>query len=692
MSNLGTRDRLMLLLVVAAIPALALTMYNSLAQRAAAESQARQEIANLARIGAQQQAQIMDGAKQLLIGFSLIPPELRDDRARCGEYVRQVLQKTARLYFSMGLYGRNGEVQCIGTLPDRTAQRALESGQLSIGEYPQASVAKPEGFTLSYPIVDAQRGTTDVAFAVLNVPEFGELATKVPLPDAAVLTVTDRNGVVLARNPRGTEIIGRKLDPSQVPEKLLAGRNGVFIGSGADGAPQLFAYDSVSETGGGAAALRVLVGMPLSVIYAEANETLIRTLAGVMLVTLLLLVGVWTGVERYFLRNVRTLLNAANRIRTGDLTARTGMRYGNEELSQIGKAFDEMADTLRERQKRIDSSIATLHEQSVTDALTKLHNRRFLYEILPREIVRAKRNGTTIGVVLLDLDDFKRINDTYGHEAGDMALRWVGTVLLKTVRGSDVVCRHGGEEFCIALPDASQESARAKAEEIRLELERLNFEYCGRPLKITASFGVATYPEHGTDADTLLRLADEALYKAKNSGRNRVVVYARDAGLRKVRVAATATERVSDAPVAAVPMAAVVSDFKAGSPGRRTQNPPLRPVETGDTSDRPAALQGLTGGIVGREFPLVKPATTIGIPGNEVAVVTRTSQGYFITHVEGPKFPVVNGSTIETRACRLKDRDVIEVAGVKLAFYFQVAQAAERGFLGSGTTVALGKP
>ncbi len=667
MGNLGTRSRLMLLLILAALPALALTVYNSLERRVAAEAQARSEIANLARIGAQEQAQIVDGAKQLLMGFAFVPGELRNDRARCNEYVRQVLAKTTGLFSAMGLIGPDGEVHCTGSFLDRTAQRAAESGQLSIGEYPRAPLAKPDGFTLNYPIVDAQKGTIDIAFVVLNMAEFGELATKLPLPQAVALTVIDRNGVVLARNPARSDSIGRKLDPAQVPESMLAGTNGVFYGSGADGARHLYAYEGVAETSGGPAALRVLISMSLDVVYADANAKLIRTLGGVLLLTLLLLIGAWYGAERFFLRNVRTLLNTANRIRTGDLTARTGMRYGNEELSRIGKAFDEMAATLHERQKRIDTAITTLHQQSITDALTRLHNRRYLYETLPREIVRAKRAGHTIGVIIIDLDYFKRINDSYGHEAGDMVLRWVGSVLMQSMRGSDVVCRHGGEEFCVALPDASSDGARAKAEEIRKELEALNLEYCGQPLKITASFGIAIYPQHGTDADTLLRLADEALYDAKSGGRNRVVVYGKDVAFRDARKSATATERMS--PGQESPISAVVSDIKA--PGRRPPIPQSHAVEIGGAPDRPAAIQVLTGAHVGREFVLKNHASTLGKTGSEIAVIKRTTQGYFLTHLEGPKFPIVNGSTIEQRARRLNHRDVIQVAGVKVVFFYK---------------------
>jgi len=670
----------MLLLILAALPALALTVFNSVSQRSVAESQAREDITNLARVGAQQQSQIVDGAKQLLIGFSLIPSELRNERARCTEYVRQVLQKTGRLYFSMGLYGPDGEVQCVGTLLDRTAHRAVESGQLSIGEFPRAQLAKPDGFTLSYPIVDALRGTTDVAFVALNLGEIGDRATKLPLPEATALTIIDRNGIVLARNPGGNDIIGRKLDAAQVPESAFTGVSGVFRGKGANGAPLLYAYETVAEATGGSPALRVLASIPLNVVYADANATLIRTLTGVMLVTILLLIAAWYGAERFFLRNVRTLLMTANRIRGGDLTARTGMHYGNEELSQIGKAFDEMAHTLQERQKRIETAIVTLHQQSITDALTRLHNRRYLYETLPREIVRAKRNNSTIGVVIVDLDYFKHINDTYGHEAGDMALRWVGNVLMKSVRGSDVVCRHGGEEFCLALPEASRESAQAKAEEIRHSLEELNLDYCGQPLKITASFGIAVYPEHGTDADTLLRMADEALYQAKTAGRNRVVVYNREGGVRDVRMTAASTSTAPTERAAAnkaVAMA-VVSDIKAAANRKLPVvsaggggGGPLHPVQTSGSPDRLAAIQVLTGALVGKEFPLVNTATTMGKTGKEVAIISRTNQGYFITHLEGPKFPIVNGATIESRARRLGHRDVIEVAGVKIVFFYK---------------------
>jgi hypothetical protein len=118
---------------------------------------------------------------------------------------------------------------------------------------------------------------------------------------------------------------------------------------------------------------------------------------------------------------------------------------------------------------------------------------------------------------------------------------------------------------------------------------------------------------------------------------------------------------------------AVVSDITAG---RRAAPPPpppppLHPVQATGPLDRPAAIQVLTGPLVGKEFPLTNTATTIGKTGSEIAVITRSSQGYFLTHIEGPKYPIVNGATIESRARRLSNRDVMEVAGVKMVFFYK---------------------
>ena len=166
-----------------------------------------------------------------------------------------------------------------------------------------------------------------------------------------------------------------------------------------------------------------------------------------------------------------------------------------------------------------------LKQQTVQDPLTGLYNRRFLEESLNREIASAARKKQTFAVLMLDVDHFKRFNDTFGHEAGDAVLRSLSDSLRGAIRGSDVACRYGGEEFVILLPESSETGALGRAKNI-LELVRaLQLKFDGQPLgPITVSIGVATFPKNGETAHAIIRAADQALYLAKGAGRDTVIV------------------------------------------------------------------------------------------------------------------------------------------------------------------------
>jgi diguanylate cyclase (GGDEF)-like protein/PAS domain S-box-containing protein len=167
----------------------------------------------------------------------------------------------------------------------------------------------------------------------------------------------------------------------------------------------------------------------------------------------------------------------------------------------------------------------TLQHQSIRDPLTGLFNRRYLEESLQQEIQRAQRHNHAIGVIMLDIDYFKSVNDTYGHDAGDLALQAVGKILRERVRGSDIACRYGGEEMTLILPESTLAVTQIRAEAIRLEIERLRIDYQGTTLNpFTASLGVSCFPNHGYTASALIKAADAALYQAKSTGRNRVEI------------------------------------------------------------------------------------------------------------------------------------------------------------------------
>ncbi|HVU00950.1 MAG TPA: sensor domain-containing diguanylate cyclase [Polyangiaceae bacterium] len=161
--------------------------------------------------------------------------------------------------------------------------------------------------------------------------------------------------------------------------------------------------------------------------------------------------------------------------------------------------------------------------QAHRDPLTGLLNRWAMLEVLERELMRANRKNRPLAIILIDVDHFKRFNDTHGHAAGDVALREIGSYVGGFFRGDDVVCRYGGEELVAILPEADVGQAAVRAEALRLGVENLPLELSGQPLPgVTVSVGVASLPIHGTTADELLRRADLALYRAKRNGRNHV--------------------------------------------------------------------------------------------------------------------------------------------------------------------------
>ena len=179
----------------------------------------------------------------------------------------------------------------------------------------------------------------------------------------------------------------------------------------------------------------------------------------------------------------------------------------------------------KQAQDALLKSEALLREQSVRDHLTGLFNRRYMEETLERELLRASRKQLSLGIIMLDVDDFKRFNDTCGHAAGDVILRELGQLLLGHVRGEDFPSRYGGDEFIIALPDTSREVTRERAELLCECARNFNIQFEGQRLEaVTLSLGVAAFPEDGLTRAAVLRAADEALYRAKREGRGRVVV------------------------------------------------------------------------------------------------------------------------------------------------------------------------
>ncbi len=165
-----------------------------------------------------------------------------------------------------------------------------------------------------------------------------------------------------------------------------------------------------------------------------------------------------------------------------------------------------------------------LHEQCMRDALTGLFNRRYLEKSLERELCRAQMTERSLGLIMLDVDHFKRFNDSFGHEAGDVVLRGLGELLQTESGALDIPCRYGGEEFMLILPEASLEKTQQQAEHLRQQVKDLKLAYLRENLPgVSISLGVAVFPQHGLSGKELMYAADTALYQAKTQGRDCVV-------------------------------------------------------------------------------------------------------------------------------------------------------------------------
>jgi diguanylate cyclase (GGDEF)-like protein len=511
------RGRIALLVALATLPALALTLNSALEVRARAELNAQAMLNGVSLHEAQVQEQVLDGARQTLIALSLPLRGFlrRGDAAGCQAYLAELLGQTKELYHSIGLFRPESNLFCnavpfTGTVsvPDRAYYRlAREHKAFAVGEYQVGRVTGRAGINLGYPVLAENGELEGVAFLGLDVAQIGRRAESIPLPPAVTAVIADADGVVLAASAMAGEAIkvGQRRAPTAV--RVMEARR--EVGRNPDGRP----------------AMLVHVSIPYAEVVSGANRQLARDLLLLALAIAFVGAVAWVGTTVTVVPRLRALLRAAHRVREGDLAARTGLPDDGEELSRVAAVFDRMAATLESREAELKAALQAASEAAATDPLTGLANRRHMEDHLARDLHRAARAKEPLALVLLDLDHFKKINDTWGHEGGDEVLRRAAALLKASVRGGDLACRYGGEELLLVLPGATAEAARARAEGIRKGLQDLRYESGGNSFgPVTASFGVAAYPAHGADIRAVLAAADKALYEAKAGGRDRVVI------------------------------------------------------------------------------------------------------------------------------------------------------------------------
>lgn len=249
----------------------------------------------------------------------------------------------------------------------------------------------------------------------------------------------------------------------------------------------------------------------------QSQNRLLATFAAALLVGLLGAISL----ARAITRPLRDLIGAAGKVEQGNLDVVIPVS-SKDELGLLAGGFNRMVIALRESHDK-------LVERANTDSLTNLYNHRHFQERLSVELSRAERFGRPVSVIMLDIDNFKTLNDTHGHPVGDIVLKDVARILSAEVRDIDVVARYGGEEFALVLPETALEEAQIAAERVRLAVQRHCFTGGdGETISVTISLGVAQYPIHSVEREGLIMAADLAMYQAKSMGRNRSVTFSND--------------------------------------------------------------------------------------------------------------------------------------------------------------------
>jgi diguanylate cyclase (GGDEF)-like protein len=189
----------------------------------------------------------------------------------------------------------------------------------------------------------------------------------------------------------------------------------------------------------------------------------------------------------------------------------------------IEDSLNKANQELEKRINEIQILQTQLKEESIRDPLTRLYNRRYMEDALQREFAHATRDGYPVSIIMADIDHFKKVNDTHGHSAGDEVLEQLSQLFMANFRAEDIVCRYGGEEFLIVMPETSAETAFMRIDGIRKVLESIPLKLSGAEVQITLSAGIAVYPAEGSTIEQIVQKADQAMYQAKKEGRNRVI-------------------------------------------------------------------------------------------------------------------------------------------------------------------------
>lgn len=524
---MSLRTRILLLVLAASLlPALAM-LGLLLQNRQTTGQQEREQLRARAESIARELDDRIAGTVQLLFGLSRVPVLDSADRAACSDFLADVLREHPQ-FTGLLTIKPDGTMFCDSrqsgrelNLNDREYFKRAKVSQEAVIEVAIGRISNKGVLQVAYPVRDLQGNLAYVLLASLDMEVYGR-ATAATLPYANMhLQMWNRDGSIIMDHARPQ---ASRIEVGTAEREFMfhsAYADTVTIGRGATAMIWTrFLLPRWNETG-----LRLALVVPESDINAHLDDEFRHAMFGLLGLALCIFLVAVLLAEFAIRRPTGRLMQAILRMDQGIYNQRIGVPYPRGELGQMMQALDRMAESIELQREELAFNAEELERQARTDALTQLANRYMLTDRLNQALVYARRANRVVGVMMLDLDRFKTVNDSLGHSQGDRLLQVVAERLNGCVRDGDTVARLGGDEFVVVLADMEAAEDIVPVAHKILQALAEPVELSGQWQAGSTSLGVAVYPRDAEDVDTLLSYADTAMYRAKEQGGNTLAFY-----------------------------------------------------------------------------------------------------------------------------------------------------------------------
>ena len=517
---MSLRARILLLILVSSLLPVFAVLWVLLENRADTLARARDQLNARTQAVAGDLDDRVSGTAQLLFGLGRVPVVGSADKWACSSFLAGVLREHPQ-YTGLLSILPDGQLHCdslqtgrVLNLTDRGYFQRVSRSRRYVVEPVIGRLTGKGVLQIAHPMRDSADVLHSILLASLNMDDFGHaVASNLPYEHMNFQIWNDDGSIVMDYPDTGADTL-RPGGPEKAFVLSSVGNNQQTLGEGAQARIWTTAVlPRTRDTG-----LRLVLSVPLADVVARENRHFTRVLGGLLMLSVLtFVVAVLLG-ELGLRRQAARLVGAITRLDSGNFAEPIGAPYPKGELGDMMEALDRMAVSLEQQRTVIQRNTEALERQANTHALTGLANRNLLTDRLEQALIYAHRANRVAGVLLLDLDRFKTVNDSLGHSQGDVLLQTVAQRLMTCVREGDTVARLGGDEFVLVLADMALASDLLPVAQQILTVLEQPVVLGGKVMTVGASLGISVYPRDGDTADELIRHADTAMYRAKEQG------------------------------------------------------------------------------------------------------------------------------------------------------------------------------